>query len=300
MPTWLKEAEQTLPKRIYERVEAFTASLCLLLRKDISSNQPDEIPDNLAGRTNIGETFEDFHLFWPIRPKFWLQYPEDKKKEIPGFSRDSFFLKEEQESYVDIDNSLWLGQRQQTSPQQILANELFYSQQKKMGQIYSRDVDLRGNMQVDDSIVSNPSIHATGIHVNFKEFWGDRPVDSEFLEKNLARNGFSRFGVGLIAAFSTYTLFKNPRLRILSIPLGLFVGLTAWPPLYLAAGKLTGVAGHLDHPFQERVQQELLEYARENNKPLQERKPFTYPRLRNNIRALFPNQFGDQEGVDIL
>lgn len=295
MPVF-KEAERRLPRRAYERLESFAATICLPFGAKLSSSDPDVIPDNLAGRTDVGQTFEDFHLFWPIRPKNWLNYPEDKNGEVSLGSREYFFLREEQKAYVDIDNSVWLGQRQQTSPHQILANELYYNQQKKIAPIYNRKVDLRGNMQIH---TVNPDIQNSAVDSRFREFWDAHPDDLDIFERRTARNAFSRF---TFAGFTSYAVLSllNPSTAILALPVGIFIGGTAFPLFFLVGGKLSGAAGHSFRPWERRVADGLIEYAEENNIPLESKSPITFPWLRNKIFSFLPNQFGDQRGTEFI
>ena len=88
----IKQLERSLPFRFYEIVESSLALLSKAIGQNLTLEGDNAHPDFRAGRTDLGTTYEDFHLFWPIRPKVWLSYPSGSSDNFQKFSRDDLLL----------------------------------------------------------------------------------------------------------------------------------------------------------------------------------------------------------------
>merc|ERR1712232_9717 len=262
-----REAEHKFPVRLYDVYDTVLSSFYLLLGKKLSIDDPNVIPDNRAGRTEVGTTFEDFQLFWPPRPKTWFSYPCGNKDEFILNSRDELLLKEEQDTFVYTDNSLWIGQRKYKTPHGVLGNHLYNSLEDKMANVYKPSVDLRTNMQVNETYPSSNT------NYQLQEFWDDHETDLEIATRLQRVKGLSLLSFATFTTFTTFQVAKHPKTRVLALPIGLLIGTLGT----LAVGSFTLSLSNLEGLNQQlwtsRIEDGIVDYKNKSNidiKPINE------------------------------
>merc|ERR1712137_1170191 len=105
------EEEGNKKEEMFSGLDNYLESLLLLIGSNArGTGEKGEYVDSRTGRTKIGATYEDSHLYWPIRPKVWSSYPEANST-IHSGSRDDLFLQAEQRCYADVQNNAWIAQR---------------------------------------------------------------------------------------------------------------------------------------------------------------------------------------------
>ena len=255
----IKQLERSLPFRFYEIVESSLALLSKAIGQNLTLEGDNAHPDFRAGRTDLGTTYEDFHLFWPIRPKVWLSYPSGSSDNFQKFSRDDLLLQEEQRTFVNNDNAMFLGQRQSPSALGIYSNKLFVNQQKQLNNIYKQDVDLHSDMKVHEE----PSIsYSSKTH----EFWQDHPVDRAITERKFF-TGLAIPFIGFlpIFAYTHYKFAKSARARPLRIPFSILFGITGAVGTSILCNSLTEMDGHNHNRWISRVYDGLRDYSNTRN-----------------------------------
>jgi len=250
----LKSAERNLPVRVYEFLENILTSVAVLSGSDLSLPGENTHPDYKSGRTDIGSTFEDFHLFWPIRPKTWLSYPEGSKEDFPLYSRDDFLLKEEQNAYVRNDNTLFIGQQHGTSVHQIYSNLLFSKFQEQLSNVYKPDIDLRSNMRVQERFNLD-------FNSDTREFWNDHPIDKELSERKQFVWEASAF-LGFLPVYTAtlYVFHKNAAARPLALPAAIGFGACSAVACAVVFNSLSELSGHNNSIWRSRVSDGFIDY----------------------------------------
>jgi len=209
-----KAAEHQLPVRAYDVLDNALSTIWLTLGKDLSKESH---PDPRAGRTDMGTTYEDFHLFWPLRPRTWFDYPKENTEDSTLFSRDHLMLREEQKAYRETANAVFLGRGAGTTAHQVCANKIHSAGQKELAGVYQTDIDIRSPMK-------DKQTYPLGLSdVRLQEFWDDRLADRDVGDRV---RRVQQVSAATFAAVTTYTAYAlwTPTTRVLAVPIGLLTG----------------------------------------------------------------------------
>jgi hypothetical protein len=254
-----RELERRLPARVYDAVDNALSTVWLLMGKKLSL---DSHPDPRAGRTDMGTTYEDFHLFWPIRPRTWLAFPEASSQSFKYLSRDHLLLKEEQSAFVRNDNAAFAGQQLGVSPAQVYANQVYSTVQRRLAPVYEADVDLYSPMNARTPYtlgLSDPKL---------AEFWDDHLVDRDVGDRvRHVRQVATLASLGL-AAFTTFKLW-TPATRILAIPIGVATGYLGAISAVSIMQPLTGTEGLNRKLWESRVTDGISLYQKQSGSDLE-------------------------------
>jgi len=256
----------------------FVTTIHWFAGKNISSEEADVIPDPRAGRVDVGATFEDFHLFWPIRPKTWFKYPEGSPEQFKKLSRDELLLREEQNAYTEVDNAVFMGQQHSTSSYQVYANDLFVSFQKKLSQIYKPDVDLR-------KIEVKERLQFSNYDSEYEQFWDDHVVDNEIQAKLNKNYQAALYGGIAFGSVLLYSWARTARSRPIALPAAIFGGFASFGAITLAGRSLFELEGLHQDRWYVRVNDAIHDFAKENG--------ITTKKYPFSAQTEFPQPFSD-------